>query len=63
VFPAYIDVLADATSEAYTAVYSSDRNLLVRVRYGGATPIKTFEGEGTFGSTSSSLAAIRTTDA
>jgi hypothetical protein len=63
VFPAYIDVLADATSEAYTAVYSSDRNLLVRVRDGGATPIKTFEGEGTFGSTSSSLAAIRTTDA
>lgn len=63
VFVAYIDVLADATSEAYTAVYSTDRDLLVRVRDGGATPIKTFEGNGVFGSTSSSLAAIRTSDA
>jgi hypothetical protein len=63
VFVAYIDVLADATTEAYTAVYVSDRDILVRVRDGGGTPIKTFEGEGVFGSTSSSLAAIRTSDA
>lgn len=64
VFPAYIDVLSDATSEAYTAVYKgTDNNILVRVRDGGSTPIKTFEGNGVFGSTSSSLAAIRTSDA
>jgi len=63
VFIAYIDVLADATTEAYTAVYNVDRNLLVRVRDGGATPIKTFETPATFGSASSSVAAIRTTDA
>lgn len=63
VFVAYVDVLADATTEAYTAVYDTDRDLLVRVRDGGATPIKTFEANGTFGSTSSSLAAIRTSDA
>ena len=62
-FIAYIDVLADATTESYTAVYSSDRDLLVRVRDGGGTPIKTFEGNATFGSTSSSIAAIRTSDA
>ncbi len=63
VFVAYIDVLADATSEAYTAVYDTDRDLFVRVRDGGGTPIKTFEGNATFGSTSSSIAAIRTSDA
>lgn len=63
VFVAYIDVLADATTEAYTAVYSSDRDLLVRVRDGGATPIKTFQGNATFGATSSSIAAIRQSDA
>jgi len=64
VFCAYVDVLANANTEAYTAVYKgSDRNILVRVRDGGGTPIKTFEGEGVFGSTSSSLAAIRNPDA
>ena len=63
VFVAYIDVLCNATSEPFTAVYNSDRDILVRVRDGGATPIKTFEGNGVFGSTSSSLAAIRTSDA
>ena len=63
VFIAYVDVLADATSESYTAVYDVDRDLLVRVRDGGATPIKTFEGNGVFGSTSSSIAAIRQSDA
>lgn len=64
VFPAYIDVLCDGTEEAYTAVYKgSDNNILVRVRDGGATPIKTFEGNGVFGIASSSLAAIRQSDA
>jgi len=62
-FIAYIDTLANATTEAYTAVYNADRDLLVRVRDGGGTPIKTFEGNATFGSTSSSIAAIRTSDA
>ena len=63
VFIAYIDTLADATTESYTAVYSADRDLLVRVRDGGGTPIKTFQGNATFGNSSSSIAAIRTTDA
>jgi hypothetical protein len=63
VFVAYIDVLANATTEAYTAVYASDVDLLVRVRDGGATPIKTFETSATFGSVSSSVAAVRTSDA
>jgi hypothetical protein len=61
-FVAYVDVLADGTSEAYTAVYTSNRDLLVRVRDGGSTPIKTFEASAVFGSVSSSIAAIRTSD-
>ena len=63
VFVAYIDVLADASQESYTAVYSTDRDLLVRVRDGGGTPIKTFETNATFGNANTSVAAIRTSDA
>lgn len=62
-FVAYIDVLADAATESFTAVYQTDRTLFVRVRDGGGTPIKTFETDTTFGSTSSSVAAIRNSDA
>jgi len=63
VFPAYIDVLADATTENYTAVYGGDRDIKVRVRDGGGTPIKTFESDVVFGSTDSSIPATRTPDA
>lgn len=63
VFIAYIDTLADAVEEDFTAVYDADRDLLVRVRDGGGTPIKTFEGNATFGDANSSIAAIRTDDA
>lgn len=62
VFISYIDELADATSEAFTAIYSTDRSLWVRVRDGGATPIKTFETAATFGSGGGSVTAIRTSD-
>jgi len=58
----YIDVLADDISEGYTAIYSSDRTLWVRVRDGGATPIKTFESSATF-TPGGSITAIRTSDA
>jgi hypothetical protein len=63
VFISYIDKLADATSASYTCVYSSNRNLYVRVRDGGASPIKTFETTGVLGSGGGSATAIRTSDA
>ncbi|PCI28746.1 hypothetical protein COB55_03475 [Candidatus Wolfebacteria bacterium] len=66
VFLAYIDVLADATSETFTGVHTSsnDRTLFVRVRDGGGTPIKTFESSSAqFLSTAQTVAAIRTSDA
>lgn len=62
-FISYIDKLAAATSEAFTAVYVADRSLYVRVRDGGASPIKTFESTGTLGSAGGSATAVRTSDA
>lgn len=64
IFISYIDKLAEAASETFTVVYLSDRDLFVRVRDGGATPIKTFEStSATLTSTGGSVGAIRTTDA
>jgi hypothetical protein len=62
-FISYIDKLAAATSESFTAVYSADRSLFVRVRDGGSTPIKTFESTGTLGSAGGTATAVRTSDA
>lgn len=62
VFVGYIDKLADATSASVTVVYNADRNLFVRVRDGGASPIKTFETPATLTSAGGSVAAIRTSD-
>ena len=64
VFLAFIDVLAAATTAAFTGVHAGvDRDLLVRVRDGGATPIKTFEATSAqFLSTPQTIAAVRTAD-
>jgi len=62
VFVSYIDTLAGSASESFTSVYSSDRTLFIRVRDGGASPIKTFETTGTLGSAGGSSTAIRTSD-
>lgn len=62
VFIAYIAELASGLTASFTAIYSSDRSLIIKVRDGGATPIKSFESPGTFASTGGSIAAIRTTD-
>lgn len=63
-YVSYIDKLAAATSEAFTAVYAgSDRSLYIRVRDGGGTPIKTFETTGTLGAGGGSATAVRTSDA
>ena len=64
-FISYVDALYDGTSatDRFTAVYSANRDLFIRVRDGGGTPIKTFETGGTFGNANASVAAIRTPDA
>jgi len=65
VFMGFIDVLADATSESFTGVHTAvDRDLFVRIRDGGGTPIKTFEANtAQFLSTPQTVAAVRTSDA
>jgi hypothetical protein len=65
IFLAYIDDIPTSpnTSLSFTAVYTVDEDLLVRVRDGGGTPIKTFEAPATFGSSNTTVAAIRTSDA
>ena len=62
VYITYIDKLASASTASYTAVYSSDRDLVVVVRDGGASPIKQFISSATFGSSNTTVTAIRTSD-
>lgn len=63
VFIGYIDKLSGGTSEAVALVYNADRDLFVRVRDGGGTPIKTYEASASFTSTGGSATASRITDA
>lgn len=63
VFISYIDRLATSDEETFQAIYDTDRNLYIRVRDGGGTPIKTFETPSTLGSAGGSATAIRTSDA
>lgn len=64
VFLAFIDVLAGASEVTFIGVHAGvDRDLFVRVRDGGATPIKTFEATSAqFLSTPQTIAAVRTSD-
>ena len=64
VFTGYIDKQAAATSESITMTYNADIDLFVRVRDGGATPIKTYESDSaTFTATGGSATASRIADA
>ena len=63
VFIAYIDVLSSGASASFTAVYNTDRDLVVIVRDGASTPTKQYIASATFGSANSSVGAILTTDA
>lgn len=63
VFPAYIDVLADAATEAFTAVHADNRDILVRVRDGGATPTKTYEANAIFTGVPQTITINRVSDA
>lgn len=64
VFIGYIDKTATASTESFTSIFLSTRDLFVRVRDGGATPIKQFESTtAQLTSTGGSVGVIRTTDA
>jgi len=64
VFLTYIDKLATATSESFTAVYESvDVDLVVVVRDGGTTPEKQFISPSAFSSSGGSVSIIHQSDA
>jgi len=64
VFISYIDTLADATSEAFQTIKATGtRDLYIRVRDGGASPIKTYEATATLTTApTQQTSAIRTSD-
>lgn len=51
VFVTYLDLVTASTSETFSYVYSTDRTHFLRVRDGGATPIKNAEATGVMGDT------------
>jgi hypothetical protein len=65
VFRALIDRVWATTGvpEAYTAVQSGVNQVVITLRRGGASPIKTFKGSATFGASGFVAAAQRTSDA
>lgn len=60
-FRAFIDTVADATQEAYTATFTTPNSVAITVRRGGTSaPIKTFKTTSSFGGFS--VSTIRTPD-
>lgn len=62
VFVSYLDLVTAATSENFSYVYSSDRTHFLRVRDGGATPIKNAETTGVMSNTGGSASVNRIDD-
>ena len=62
VWISYIDKVAGATTEQFTSVYNTDRDLVVIVRDGGGSPIKEFISSAALSNAGGSITAIRTTD-
>lgn len=66
VYISYLDVVASSATESFTVIYSSDRDLVVKVRNGHTedsyTPIKEFISSASIGSNGGEITAIRTVD-
>jgi hypothetical protein len=62
VYITYLDQEADATSLSFQSTYDADRDLVIVVRDGGASPIKQFISQWSLTSANASIAVIRTTD-
>ncbi|MBW2032040.1 MAG: hypothetical protein JRI94_00385 [Deltaproteobacteria bacterium] len=60
---AFIDKVAGSDTEDFTLQFDAIRSLRIRVRDGGATPIKTYESNGTLNTTGGSAVASRISDA
>lgn len=62
VFIGYLDYIAAGASDTFSYVFSSNRDHFMRVRDGGATPIKTAEGEGEMTTTGGVVSISRIDD-
>lgn len=68
VFISYLDQLATGSpegsvvSEAFTFIYSADRDFVIKVRDGGASPLKEYIATGTMTTAGGTITAIRTAD-
>jgi len=63
-FIGYLDYTASGTSDTFAYVYdAADRTHFMRVRDGGATPIKTAEGQGDMTTTGGTISVNRIADA
>lgn len=62
VFVSYLDLVTAATSENFSYVYNANRTHFVRVRDGGATPIKTAETTGIMTNTGGTASVNRIDD-
>lgn len=62
-FVGYLDYTASGTSDTFAYVYDADRTHFMRVRDGGATPIKTAEGQGDMTNTGGTISINRIGDA
>lgn len=62
VWISYLDKLAEASSESFVSVYSSDRLLVIYVRDGGSTPIKPYYNTGTLTSSNTNVSVNVTPD-
>lgn len=62
VFIGYLDYVASGTSDTFSYVYSANRDHFMRVRDGGATPIKTAESEGEMTNTGGVVSVNRIDD-
>lgn len=62
VFVSYLDLVTGGTSEQFSYVYDANRTHFLRVRDGGATPIKNAEATGTMTSTGGTASVNRIDD-
>jgi len=63
VWISYVDKLAGSTTESFTSTFNATRNLVVKVRDGGGSPIKEYITSSQLTSTGGGVTAIRTVDA
>jgi len=63
VFVGYLDYVASGTSDTFSYVFDANRDHFMRVRDGGATPIKTAESEGEMTNTGGVISVNRIDDA